>query len=418
MSIITADDELLKLIEAYSSSTSCSCSFCKPTGEGHTREGRDDVAVYRHRNTQDAVKTAVVKQIKGQGHNNPDFRVMEVQKKDINGDDTFWIHTNFCVGWLLDFLQPLTAPQQQQKHDCDLKMSGTSIIMNQDKECKSRQVPSIIICKENFDLNSSGERSSSIRTGNMRLRILQKADDLKTMLEKDLKNRTATETMSEYSSCLNKSTCSGSMSDDSSLDIAMIENSQEYLIFNSVSSISCPSFSDAATRCSKDNVYTLDDLDPLKVLNLEEDDHSERREEHIVGYMNNSNVESLISVDQFQECEDGRDDLDNLSVSRSRLYSQDCTKYSSDQRVLKEFEGSFLSYEDIIPKTLTLDIADGISYDEDGTDESNLLSMPLNTIESSIDDRADLDNLCQESIQSAKSLKSFHTAEIDYTFQV
>ncbi len=392
MSSTTVNDELLKIIRDSSSATSCSCSFCKPNQgrkASHKCEDRDDVVDNRNGDIQ--------QQNKRHSRDYSRAKTIEIQKTSADGSVSLRFD-KVCLGLLIDFFRPLQVSTTQKQHNRDLNM-------NEDRGDTSRQIPSIVICKGSIDINCIEGRSSSITSNSMKLRILQKADDLQAMLEKDLKTRTTTETTScslENSNI--DPNYSSSSSDDSSIDKEMIKSNRECVISSSVSSISCPSFPDSVSACSKDYAHAYHELG---VLDLKEGDHNQTHDEQSRGEI--SNIQLQLSGDRFQDC---HDDIDYLSVDRSIISLQDFKKHSGDFFDLKGLKDSFLSYEDALSKNLTLDIADGISYDDEKTEVSHALSFPFDALDkrldNSYDDRANLDNLCQQSEQSVRSIKSYY----------
>ena len=164
---------------------------------------------------------------------------------------------------------------------------------------------------------------------------------------------------------------------------------KDYLIARTVSSISNPSFDDSSSHHTNDS-----EDDPLHFLNVTDD-------------VLNAIDEQLLENDHSKKCGQTFEKRFQLSGN----FCQECRDESEVSRELDVFiKDSLLSFDDV-----NLDIIDGVSYE----DEADAISLDLESYEGikkhqfSDDDKADLDNLCEESVQS-DSLQSFSTApEID-----
>ena len=266
---------------------------------------------------------------------------------------------------------------------------------NNKNEILRHNVPSVILLNQSKEKRRKvGESSSSsIGIHSRRLvqkRSLQKADDLKSMSGKDLKTGSVTQT---------------TVSELISNDTLSSDDDDYFTIAKTVSSVSIPSFGDLSL-CSLEYLDLAHD-DPLDILNLnkhERDvcDNGERH--HDFENENNENSEkdrnvksTLSSTSAWLSCKDDtRDDTrdDSLTKFGRSILSWD-DEY--EDHGINVFTDSFLSYQDALS-------GDGISYD-DVEEKIDISGLRLNNTE---DTRAQLDEICEQSVQSHSS-KSFMT---------
>ncbi len=259
-------------------------------------------------------------------------------------------------------------------------------------------VPSIIVLEE---------RQSSLRIDNgdasilmksighpTKQKIFQKVGSLYSMLDRDLRTRTATTTAStsadnsiQQLGTIMTNNISQDVSDDDTTTLSDNDYDKDYLITRTVSSISSPSFDDNSL-----NQVQYSEDDPLNIFDMQDDVMNaiytqERKENSIRDKRDLNMIKYNLSLSYCLECKD----------------EQNNNQPDFDWNIfIKE---SLLSYDD-----KNLDIMDGVSYDEVDSVSIDLpiLIETMKRHQLSEDDKADLNNLCEESIHS-NSVVSFRT---------
>ena len=357
------------------SDSACSCSFCNQDGIrlAHTDPpelgtDQEDCGVWDDQNQEDEARDGQVSKKQKQQYQK--FRGC------FNIGDMFR-NNRICFNSFLDFVRPLD-PRQRQNQTSNKSNDDT----RDDTPISNKfDVPSVIKIEAKYLLHRRKDRkgnSPSVISERKQM-ILHKTENLKSMLERDLKTRaTATAGQDEH-----------------------VGN--EYLIIRTVSSISCPSFTDVVTSCSFDYLDLSRYDDPLKkVLDFNEDyrDESKIEERDDVNHsgetekVKNCILHESHSIDSKNANDD--DGNEDISLALSGLSKrEECDTLGIHGQI-----DSFLSYEDVF--MTSLGINDGISYD-DASDVSTISNMKLQV---SDDEKADLNDLCAESVQSG-SIMSF-----------
>jgi len=228
------------------------------------------------------------------------------------------------------------------------------------------KIPSVIVLEEKFTVKSMEEDYSLSSIS--KEKIKRKIDDLTSMLEREL-NTGTTGSESLESSSTNQ------------FDQILEDRTSFFSDDSDVSSISCPIFAHTIANTSHN-----DPLEILSLLSLAKEDMSDNEEE--------SEKNKYI---------DGKQIFGSLSESECGDFCQQWLE--SDNRHIQhnmiKAKESFLSYDDIASNTFD-DIFDGISYDDEGPITSLLSGIKFK----STDEKPNLNELCEDSLQSGSVTSS------------
>lgn len=371
--IVVIDDELKHLIEESSSSYACTCcdqdrfkirhvNSRRLNKKDKSHEGRGDED---QRDEAEKDKIEIVEQRK---HNRKDVKAQDQKPKSPpDGDNTF-LYNIVCFKAFIEFLRPFDLRSKQKKQQPKVV-----------RGLKGSEIPSVIVLERRQICGKDEDyvHDSLSQQSNRKDRILQKVEDLKAMIEEDLRNRTnlTDTTISDDSSHHNNYVKKEDHRDAITLsDDSEYSNSDCYPnspIARTISSISFPFFPDAENSLDLD---TSNYDDALQILDLKYSGKEETEDDCI----------AIISKT--------RESKDETSVGERDADEE------LDYQMLKEFKDSFISYEDIC--STSLDLADGVSYDHESD-----ISTHLENLNESDEGKALLDDLCLESVQT-KSVAS------------
>ena len=222
--------------------------------------------------------------------------------------------------------------------------------------------------KQSYSKSREAELLSISSHPNKNQKVLQQVENLKSTL--DLRNRTATAD-TEGSTLQNDK----SQYELDSFTLSDDDYEQDISISRTISSISLSSFSDIS-NCSL-NLLTED---PLCILGLKGDD---REMSSVDGHIDKSRVNEI----EYKSCTSHNDE--NYEIMSGGLNMFTWGDVCVDIDIIDTKGDSFISYEGLI--------SEGLSYDENDEDLYNTHTYNLNY---SKDERVDLDQFCEESLQS------------------
>ena len=264
----------------------------------------------------------------------------------------------------MDFLRPLVSCGVERP-----KLDRSNTTMSD-----QNTVPSIIVLEDKQSSQRSNREATSFVPSHPGLKD--------NFLRRVVRTRT-TDTITE------ESIIHGNLTSDNKLLLEVSNETlsdddldSEYFLTTTVSSISIPSFS------SPNEIPDSLPGDKLKSLDLRQKTQDSFEEEKLHGI---EIRRKALSGSFCFECRDEEDE--NLSFVLSGNLSR-----TESENIIQSNKESFISYEDILSSTV--DIADGISYDEDD------FFMDSTLLKNSTDEKADLNYLCEESVQS-NSVKSY-----------
>lgn len=317
------------------------------------RQGRDDLE-QSDRDSRKAVISVSSKEIQ------KDSNIKDQRKTGnscINVVNDLLRNNRICFISFLECLNPLNFLDTQQDGDKNDKL----------QVCKSieSKVPLTIFLesKQQF-FSRSGEAE-------------EKVVFLKSTL--DLRNRTAT-VDTEGSTLQNEK----SQYELDSTTISDHDYDQDISITRTISSISFSSFSELSI-CSLD----LPSNDPLCILGLEMDDREASNDDSRIIKCQTDEMDR----ESYMSYNVGKDDSCKITCGGQNMFTWG--DVYTDIDILDTKGDSLMSYEDLI--------SEGLSYDENDAGLSNIQTFSLNY--HSKEERVDLDQLCQESLQSC-SMKS------------
>ena len=389
MSVIN-NDKLQRIAE--DSSTSCSCSWCERSRIRKKKTRRRSVSF--HILIDDEQEGIEVQRKQKQHQTQPqqkqhmiDLPTIKPIDSNQNSNDValrgynFNCRKAFCFHSFFDMFKA----KKQEEQDLSTLNNDTN-----DKNSIDSNVPSIIILEQKVSsMKIDDGDSSSMKSSNQtRQKILQTAGSMFSMFDRDLKTRTTTTASTSIENSMQVMGSTQNITQNISNDTTTLSDNdydKDYLIARTVSSISNPNFDD----CSSHHIDDYED-DPLHILNVKDD-------------LLNAINEQLVETDQSTKCRQTFEKRFQLSGN----LCQECREESEVSRELDVLiKDSLLSFDNV-----NLDIVDGISYEN----EEDAVLLDLESYEGikkhqfSDEDKADLDNLCEESIQS-NSVKSFSTA--------
>lgn len=393
------------------SCSSCSCSFCERSrskseskqilitrriyttnSEQIICEGRDDNE-YGH-----AEKIIISKMNEGELRKNANDNLKQKMKDCFDRNDLLRNHKS-CFSSFQQLLRPLT---------CQQKTTYDEVMKDDCSQSLESRVPSVILLEGKQKIRS--HRKDELLIQHTKQDILRKAENLKAMLEEDLRTRTATATTVSEASSHQYEKQQHDFAQTISHDSTIIseddyDEKNDASIANTVSSISIPSFSDMMIYSLENLDLSVSNDDPLNLLILD-GDQGDTTENDDRNDMKGTNRKSNVSGSICRSCRDEASN-DILIVStrsgRSILSSFESWDENYNKQEINAYNDSFVSYDDVI-STTALDITDGISYDDDIVDALSIAKMKSKN--NSEDDKAELDYLCEDSVQSL-SVKSY-----------
>ncbi len=402
------------------SCTSCSCSFCersKLKSEGKQmiitrrvyttnsaqiiREGRDDNE-YEYRYGE---KIKISTMNEGELRKNTNDNLGKKMKDCFFDRNNLLRNHGSCFSSFQQLLRPLTC-QQKTTYDKVMKDDSTQSI--------DSRVPSIILLEEKQKIRS--DRKREILLQHTKQDTLRKAENLKAMLENDLRTRTATATTASETFShqfeIQQHDFAPTISHDSTIKSEDdYDEKHDVSITSTVSSISIPSFSDMMIYSLEKIDLSLSEDDPLNLLVVDWDqgDATENNDRHD---MKGTNRKFNLSGSICRSC---RDEASNdILIVRTRSGMSILSSFESgdenyNKQEINTYNDSFVSFDDVISNT-ALDITDGISYDDDIVDALSIAKMKSKN-NNSEDDKAELDYLCDDSVQSL-SVKSYERDDV------